>query len=140
MQKEKQREFTLSESTAVMEQNSDRFFGQKQLRAVAISDSVTEIELSAFCHCTGLTEVMIPSSVIVIGGYAFKNCTDLLHITIPNSVKLIEWYAFSGCKKLTYIIYRGTVKEWRSIPKGMGWDSNTGHYTVICADGTIQKR
>lgn len=140
MQKEKQEEYMQSESHAMMKKNSDRFFGQKQLESVIISDSVTQIEPSAFYNCTGLTEVMLPASVTVIEGYAFKNCTGLLHITIPNSITLIEWYAFSGCKSLTYIIYRGTKKEWKSIPKGMHWDSGTGNYTVICTDGTIPKR
>ena len=140
MQKEKQKASTQSESRAIMKKNSDRFFGQKQLKGVTILDSVTQIGTSTFFNCTGLTELIIPPSVTVIEGYAFKSCTGLSHITIPKSVGLIEWYAFEACENLTYIIYRGTMKEWKAIPKGVNWDSDTGNYTIVCTDGTIPKR
>ena len=134
------RQMANSESYAVMKSNADHFFGQSQLKGVTISDTVTQIESSAFYNCTGLTEIVIPSSVTIIEGYAFNRCTGLIHITVPNSVTTIEWYAFSDCKSLTYIIYRGTKKEWNSIQKGKCWNSGTGSYTVLCSDGAIPER
>ena len=59
--------------------------------------SVTEIGLSAFNGCTGLTSVAIGNSVTSIGVRAFSGCTSLTSITIPNSVTSIGYDAFSYC-------------------------------------------
>lgn len=46
--------------------------------------SVTSIEESAFCDCTGLTSVTIPYSVTSIGKSAFAGCTDLVSVHITD--------------------------------------------------------
>ena len=48
---------------------------------------VTEIGLSTFRGCTGLTSVTIPSSVTEIGGGAFSGCTGLKNITVDKNNK-----------------------------------------------------
>ena len=47
--------------------------------------SVTEIGLSAFGGCTGLTSVTIPDSVKVIWGNAFSGCTGLTDISVSSA-------------------------------------------------------
>ena len=42
-----------------------------------IPDSVTEIGMDAFSHCTGLTSITIPDSVTEIGYNAFEGCNNL---------------------------------------------------------------
>ena len=64
---------------------------------------VTEIGVSAFRDCTGLTSITIPYSVIAIGDEAFRGCTGLTTTDIPNSVTTIGGYAFEGCSGLTTI-------------------------------------
>ena len=61
--------------------------------------TVTEIGLSAFNGCTGLTgSLTLPRSVTTIGDRAFYGCTGFTGtLTIPNSVTTIGQWAFSGC-------------------------------------------
>ena len=74
-----------------------------------IPNSVTSIELGAFCDRTSLASITIPDSVTSIGNSAFSGCTGLTSITIPNSVTSIGWNAFSGCTGLTSITIPSSV-------------------------------
>ena len=59
----------------------------KELTALVIPESVTEIGGSAFYGCTSLTSVTIPESITSIGGSAFYDCTGEL---IINSKTIVE--------------------------------------------------
>ena len=83
-----------------------------------------------------LEEIVIPATyngkpVTSIGESAFNNCTGLTSVTIPNSVTNIGDYAFWCCSGLTTIRFEGTEAQWDEISKGVGWNFNTGNYTVI---------
>ena len=68
--------------------------------------------------------------VVGIGVAAFENCRRLTSVTIPDSVTSIGSSAFKDCISLTTIKYRGTDKQWKKITKYLGWDNNTGNYTI----------
>ena len=72
--------------------------------------------------------------VTQIGDRAFENCTGITSITLPASVTAIGNGAFSGCSNLTKIVFKGTSAQWNAITKGADWDTNTGTYTVTCAN------
>jgi hypothetical protein len=74
-----------------------------------VTYNVTDIGLTAFCNCPGLTSIEIPSSVTNIDNQAFQNCTNLTSIEIPNSVTSIGEYTFSGCTGLTSIAIPSSV-------------------------------
>ena len=59
-----------------------RYWGEGETK---IPDSVTEIENSAFCGCTGLTSLTIPDSVTKIGKAAFDDCPNLSVTCSPDS-------------------------------------------------------
>ena len=115
------------------------FAGCSDLTSITIPDSVTSIGLSAFSGCSGLTSIIIPDSVTSIGVNAFYGCSGLTSITIPDSVTSIGLFAFSGCSGLTSINYNGTMAQWKAISKGSNWSYNTGNFTIICTDGTLDK-
>ncbi len=77
------------------------------LTSVTIPPSVTFINEGAFEGCSGLTSVMIPSSVTNIGELAFEGCSGLTSVTIPPSVTYIDERAFKNCTGLTSAIIEG---------------------------------
>ena len=104
-----------------------------------IPDRVTSIEHSAFFGCDGLTSITIHDSVTSIGDSVFENCSSLTNVFIPDSVTSIGDSAFFSCGSLTSIRYTGTMEQWTTITKGVGWNSYTGNYTIVCSDGNISK-
>ncbi len=112
---------------------------RSSIKSVTISDSVTSIGDHSFSYCSSLTSIDIPNSITSIGSYAFFGCTGLTNIDIPNSVTSIGRYAFNICTSLTTINYAGTNADWALVNKGVGWDDNTGNYTVkyLGGDSTV---
>ena len=113
------------------------FFGCDSLTSVTIGDSVTSIGIYAFSGCDSLTSVAIPDSVTSIRGSAFFDCSSLTSVTIPDSVTSIRDDAFAYCDSLTSVTFEGTMAQWNSISKGIGWNYDTPFTEVICSDGTV---
>ena len=105
----------------------------------AENSKLTYIDFATFSGCRSLTSVTIPDSITSIGNFAFSGCYSLTSITIGNSVTSIGQGAFEYCSGFTSINYGGTKAQWKAIPKGSSWNSNTGEYTVICTDGVLTK-
>ena len=78
------------------------FAGCTGLTNVVISNSVTEIQSSAF-QSTALTNITIPGSVTRIGRGAFR-WTALTSVTIPNTVSTIYETAFSASNLRNVVI------------------------------------
>ncbi len=109
------------------------------LKSVTIGNGVTEIGEEVFAFCGNLTTVTIGDGVTKIGDYAFEGCDNLTTVTIGNGVTSIGFAAFRDCSSLKSIQFKGTVKQWNAITKYIGWDKNTGDYTVYCTDGELKK-
>lgn len=100
--------------------------------------NIRTIPAHAFSDCDQLQVVNLPN-VTEIGFWAFENCFNLTEVSMPN-VTRIGFGAFDNCSNLTTIrLQSKTIKEWKSILKGIMWDYNTPNYTVYCSDGTITK-
>jgi hypothetical protein len=76
---------------------------KKDIKKIAIPNSVTSIGDVVFQNCTSLKSIEIPKNVKSIGKWAFYNCESLKSIEIPNSVKSIGNWAFEYCRSLTSI-------------------------------------
>ena len=74
-----------------------------------IPNSVTSIGNSAFCGCSGLTELTLPDNIHFIEGEAFMGCSGLTELTLPNSVKSIGDGAFAYCSGLTELTLPDSV-------------------------------
>ena len=85
----------------------NRFAGNVNLKTIAISDTITDINTSAFSGCTGLTRLNIsPSSNLTsVGASAFLNCSALTTFFIPNSLRGINASTFSGCTTMASVTY-----------------------------------
>ena len=76
-----------------------------------IPNSVTSIGNSAFCGCSGLTELTLPDNIHFIEGEAFMGCSGLTELTLPNSVKSIGDGAFHLCSGLTELTLPNSLTE-----------------------------
>ena len=136
------------------------FDGCTSLTSIAIPNSVTSIDNTAFYYChslvafygkfasadnrclivdgvlksfapSGLTKYTIPNSVTSIGSYAFYACPNLKSVTIPDSVTSIEDKAFTNCSRLISVTISDSVTSIGSYAFG-GCSSLT---SVIIPDG-----
>ena len=76
----------------------------------------------------------IPSYVGIraIGPGAICMEGEAADLTIPKSVTYFDFESITGCKN---IFYEGTIGEWNSINKEMGWIRINGECQLTCIDG-----
>lgn len=79
------------------------FHDRRSITSVALPDSVTTIQYSAFKGCTQLTAITLGNSVTKIGYGAFYGCSSLTSIVLPDSVTTIDSGAFNGCSSLASV-------------------------------------
>jgi len=108
-----------SAGNCLIETESKRLLAGCKTSVIPTDGSVTIIEESAFCECTGLTEIVIPNTVTSIGDYAFTDCSALTEIVIPDSVTSIGEEAFAFCYNLTSAIInpKGWTVDGEPIPE-----------------------
>ncbi len=82
---------------------------KEAIKAVEISDGITEIGNRAFLDCVNLETVALPDELLRIGDEAFRGCASLKGLQLPGSVESIGWAAFALCDHLTWIQMPGTV-------------------------------
>lgn len=115
------------------------FAGCQSLSEVILSDGVT-VKNDTFFNCISLKKLVFPGSVTAIPENVCQYCQELESVTIASTVTEIGGQAFYGCYTLTEINFGGTMEEWNNMPKGDGWDWDTGEYAVKCSDGTLDKQ
>ncbi len=79
---------------------ADAFAGNKDIVAVYLPDSVTEIPAGAFKGCTSLKKV-VGKNIKSIGTRAFQNCTALENFTVESSVETLGKEAFDKAGAVT---------------------------------------
>ncbi len=79
---------------------ADAFAGKKDIVAVYLPDSVTEIPAGAFKGCTSLKKV-VGKNIKSIGTRAFQNCTALENFTVESSVETLGKEAFDKAGAVT---------------------------------------
>ena len=87
------------------------FYSCKSLKSIEIPDNVKRIEEAVFFNCTSLQNVEILEGVESIGESAFRNCPSLKSIKIPDSVKSIGDGAFQYCTSLKSVKIPKSVKS-----------------------------
>ena len=63
---------------------------------VHIKEGTVSIGIGALCGYKNLTAVTLPNSITDIGWKAFKNCENLTNISFPTTVTHIGYQAFEG--------------------------------------------
>jgi hypothetical protein len=89
---------------------------KKDIKKIAIPESVKRIGHWAFYGCTSLKSIEIPEGVNSIGNWAFRNCASLTSIKILESVKNIGFCAFYDCISLEEVIFKGkTIDQVKAM-------------------------
>ncbi len=91
-------------------------FSQKNLTAITIPDTVTNIEdgfgmFGAFALCGALTNVVIGNNMVYIGDGTFRACTSLAEVSLPDSVTTVGQYAFVDCGALSEIKFGKSLTQ-----------------------------
>lgn len=74
-----------------------------KVTSVKISESIEEIEESAFYYMDTLTAITIPDNVVKISSRAFAWCNSLESVTLGNGITEIPEFCFNHCSKLASI-------------------------------------
>ena len=80
--------------------------------------------------------ITLPQGLTSIGVEAFLSC-KFKELFIPNSLKTIGRKAFSEVGAEQRIIFKGSLKEWKSLEKTFpfDWDEDLSIQAIICNDG-----
>lgn len=84
--------------------DSSAFYYCKKLKDVTFANGVTQIEYEAFKDCNALTSVELPNSLTTLGTGAFNGCTGLKNVIISNNILYIADYVFNKCSGLTNVV------------------------------------
>ena len=101
----------LSNTTGLLELDSESFSGCHNLTNIILPNTVTYIGDRAFYNCYNLESIIIPDSVTSIGNYAFDYCNNLESVTIGSSVTTIGTNAFNECNNLASVTFKNST-EW----------------------------
>ena len=103
------------ESVNVVIPNTVRVIGFRAFYGLSIekiifSNSVVEIQSSAFERCEALKEITIPSNIKTIGTNSFSFCTSLSKVILCEGVEEVARYAFQSCSHLEYFYVPSSIK------------------------------
>ena len=109
------------------------FANTDAIKAVRLSDSVTELEFGAFGGCTGLELFASGSGLEVIGESAFQGCKSLREVRLNEGLKTIEDLAFGFCSSLERLEIPSSVEDISEAPAyGM-----SDVFTMVIEEGSI---
>lgn len=89
----------------------DRLFsGHREITAVHIPETVTDMGEFMFDGCDNLRHIDLPSSLTTLWGYTFCR-SGFEEIVLPDKVKWIPPFAFKDCKNLRRVVCGTGMKE-----------------------------
>jgi len=109
------------------------FANTDAIKAVRLSDSVTELEFGAFGGCTGLELFASGSGLEIIGDSAFLNCRSLKEVRLNEGLKTIEGGAFSFCTSLSSVDIPASVEDISDAP----FSGMSDEFKVIIKKGSV---
>src|SRR5690554_4224971 len=109
------------------------FANTDAIKAVRLSDSVTELEFGAFGECTGLELFASGSGLEIIGDSAFLNCKSLREVRLNEGLKTIEASAFGFCTSLSSVDIPASVEDISDAP----FIGMSDEFTVIIEKGSV---
>lgn len=89
----------------------EKAFANTQIYSVKFPSNLKKIGEKAFAFCDYLESPTLPDSITDIGMYAFYHCTYIENIKIPKNIKTIKWQAFAFCNNLKSVVLNNELVE-----------------------------
>src|SRR5690554_1093365 len=109
------------------------FANRDDIKAIRLSDSVTELEFGAIGICTGIELFASGSGLEIIGDSAFLNCKSLREVRLNEGLKTIEASAFGFCTSLSSVDIPASVEDISDAP----FIGMSDEFTVIIEKGSV---
>ncbi len=106
---------------------------------LTVPDSVTELGDFAFSNCIAMRDLDIGSGIKVLPQGLFLCSDKLRRLSLPAGLTAISARALEECWGLDEIRFGGTMEQWLALETAEGYNANTGHYRILCTDGTLEK-
>ncbi len=87
------------------------FANASPVKAIRLSDSVTNLMLSSFALNKSLEIVVCGSGLTIIGESVFQGCTNLHTVVLNDGLATISGLSFCGCTSLTALEIPESVTE-----------------------------
>ncbi len=99
---------TIPEETTII---GEKAFEEIEIKSIAFSSALTEIEADAFSGCAFLSALSFPATLERIGNHAFSNCSTLSSVTLSPESRLsyIGEFAFAFCASLTAFPFKESL-------------------------------
>ena len=120
----------------VVEIASYTFANRDDIKAVRLSDSVTEIMEMSFPGSESLELFASGSGLEIIGKAAFQGCRSLKEVRLNEGLKSIDISAFSFCTSLDSISIPSSVEDLAKTP----FSGMSDGFTVIVEEGTASAK
>ena len=99
--------------------------------------AINRIGDDSFANQVDIKSVTISNNIKIIGHRAFMGCEGLEVVILNSTDVSLGKSAFAECSSLERIVFCGTMQQWNSISKDIGWRNKTNVFTVECTDGEI---
>lgn len=86
------------------------FAGHKEITAVHMPDTVTDLGEFLFDGCENLRHIELPSGLTNLWGYTFCR-SGLEEIVLPDKLTALPPFAFKDCKNLKRVVCGAGMKE-----------------------------
>jgi len=109
------------------------FANRDDIKAIRLSDSVTEIMEMVFTNNEGIELFASGSGLEIIGKAAFQGCKSLREVRLNEGLKTIEGGAFSFCTSLSSVDIPASVEDISDAP----FSGMSDEFTVIIEKGSV---
>ncbi len=113
--------------------DSHTFANRDDIKAIRLSDSVTELRFGAIGICTGLELFASGSGLEIIGKAAFQGCRSLREVRLNEGLMTIEGSAFGFCTSLSNVDIPASVEDISDAP----FIGMSDEFTVIIEKGSV---